>query len=92
MIYLCDCLQDVNITIMSYVKVLRITLRTLKGFIDEQKFKSCLEKAFEVISKASMEIPLTSGMAAQGQNGLMTDSNNHAHVGNNSVKAISQHG
>ncbi|KAK7258561.1 hypothetical protein RIF29_24141 [Crotalaria pallida] len=51
-----DVPEDVNITIMSYVKVLRITLRTLKGFIDEQKFKSCLEKAFEVISKASMEI------------------------------------
>ncbi|KAK7281743.1 hypothetical protein RIF29_09990 [Crotalaria pallida] len=49
--------ENVNITIMSYVKVLRITLRTLKGFIDEQKFKSCIEKAFEIIFKASMEIP-----------------------------------
>ncbi|XP_019451296.1 PREDICTED: O-acyltransferase WSD1-like [Lupinus angustifolius] len=49
--------ENVNITIISYVKVLRITLRTLKGFIDEQKLKLCMEKAFEIIFKASMEIP-----------------------------------
>ncbi|CAJ1978919.1 unnamed protein product [Sphenostylis stenocarpa] len=47
--------ENVDITIMSYVKVLRITLRTLKGFIDEQKFKFCMEKAFDVIFKAAME-------------------------------------
>ncbi|KAK7404997.1 hypothetical protein VNO78_06110 [Psophocarpus tetragonolobus] len=34
--------ENVDITIMSYVKELRITLKTLKGFIDEQKFKFCL--------------------------------------------------
>ncbi|XP_039689836.1 O-acyltransferase WSD1 isoform X2 [Medicago truncatula] len=48
--------ENVDITIMSYVKILRITLRTLKGFIDERKFKFCMEKAVEVIFKAAMEI------------------------------------
>ncbi|KAK2381126.1 O-acyltransferase WSD1 [Trifolium repens] len=48
--------ENVDITIMSYVKILRITLRTLKGFIDEQNFKFCMEKAIEVIFKAAMEI------------------------------------
>lgn len=49
-------LQNVDVTIMSYVKTVRITLQTLKGFIDEQKPKSCIEKAVEVIFKAAMEI------------------------------------
>ncbi|CAJ2642279.1 wax ester synthase/diacylglycerol acyltransferase 4-like [Trifolium pratense] len=48
--------ENVNITIVSYVKILKITLRTLKGFIDEKKFKFCIEKAVEVIFKAAMEI------------------------------------
>ncbi|XP_058733885.1 wax ester synthase/diacylglycerol acyltransferase 4-like [Vicia villosa] len=48
--------EDVNITIMSYVKILRMTMKTLKGFIDEHKLKFCMEKAFEVMYKASMEI------------------------------------
>ncbi|XP_058735214.1 wax ester synthase/diacylglycerol acyltransferase 4-like [Vicia villosa] len=48
--------QDINIAIMSYVKVLRVSMKTLKGFIDEQKLKFCMEKAFEVIFKASMKI------------------------------------
>ncbi|XP_027345757.1 O-acyltransferase WSD1-like [Abrus precatorius] len=48
--------ENLNVTIMSYVKVIRITLRTLKGFIDEQKLKFCMEKAYEVIFKAAMEI------------------------------------
>ncbi|MED6172970.1 hypothetical protein PIB30_054923 [Stylosanthes scabra] len=47
--------ENVNITIMSYVNTLRITMRTMKGFVDEQKFKSCMEKSFEVISKSAME-------------------------------------
>ncbi|KAL9277421.1 hypothetical protein ACSQ67_025030 [Phaseolus vulgaris] len=51
--------ENIDITIMSYVKVLRITLRTLKGFIDEQKLKFCMEKAFDVIFKAAMEISQT---------------------------------
>ncbi|TKY66840.1 O-acyltransferase WSD1 [Spatholobus suberectus] len=51
--------ENVDITIMSYVKVLRITFRTLKGFVDEKKFKFCMEKAFDVIFKAAMEISET---------------------------------
>ncbi|KAF7805946.1 O-acyltransferase WSD1 [Senna tora] len=47
--------ENVNITIMSYMKTLRVTLRTLKGFIDEHKFKCCIQNAFEVIYKAAME-------------------------------------
>ncbi|KAK7286753.1 hypothetical protein RJT34_21974 [Clitoria ternatea] len=47
--------ENVNITIMSYVNELRITLRTLKGFVYEQKFKFCMEKAFENIYQAAME-------------------------------------
>jgi hypothetical protein len=38
------------------VKILRITLRTLKGFIDEKILKFCMEKAVEVIFKAAMEV------------------------------------
>lgn len=54
----CTCvwLQNVNITIVSYVETLRITLRTLKGFIDELKLKFCMEKAVEDISKAATDI------------------------------------
>ncbi|KRH55869.2 hypothetical protein GLYMA_06G291300v4 [Glycine max] len=51
--------ENVDITIMSYVKVIRITLRTLKGFVDEQKFKFCIEKAYDVMFKAAMEISET---------------------------------
>ncbi|CAI8617044.1 unnamed protein product [Vicia faba] len=48
--------QDINITIMSYVEVLRVTMKTLKGFIDEEKLKLCMENAFEFIFTASMNI------------------------------------
>ncbi|XP_058730389.1 wax ester synthase/diacylglycerol acyltransferase 4-like [Vicia villosa] len=48
--------EDINIAIMSYMKTLRITLKTLKGFIDEQKLKFCMDKAVEVIFKEATEI------------------------------------
>ncbi|CAI8617042.1 unnamed protein product [Vicia faba] len=48
--------EDINIAIMSYMKTLRITLKTLKGFIDEQKLKFCMDKAVELIFKAAKEI------------------------------------
>ncbi|KAL5054328.1 hypothetical protein RYX36_035010, partial [Vicia faba] len=48
--------EDVNIAIMSYVKIVRMTMKTLKGFIDEYKLKFCMEKAFEVMYKTSMVI------------------------------------
>ncbi|XP_045820672.1 wax ester synthase/diacylglycerol acyltransferase 4-like [Trifolium pratense] len=49
--------ESINIAVMSYTKTLRITLKTHKGFIDEQKFKLCMVRAFEDISKVAMEIP-----------------------------------
>lgn len=50
-------LQSINIAVISYTRTLRVTLKTHKGFIDEEKFKLCMVKAFEVISKAAMETP-----------------------------------
>ncbi|XP_027909849.1 O-acyltransferase WSD1-like isoform X1 [Vigna unguiculata] len=49
--------ESINISVISYTKTLRITLKTQKGFIDERKFKLCVVKAFDVISKAAMEMP-----------------------------------
>ncbi|KEH30693.1 O-acyltransferase WSD1-like protein [Medicago truncatula] len=34
--------ESINIAVMSYTRILRITLKTQKGFIDEQKFKFCM--------------------------------------------------
>ncbi|KAK2434716.1 O-acyltransferase WSD1 [Trifolium repens] len=48
--------ESINIAVMSYTKTLRITLKTHKGFIDERKFKLCMVKAFEDISKEAMEV------------------------------------
>ncbi|KAK2434722.1 O-acyltransferase WSD1 [Trifolium repens] len=49
--------ESIDIAVMSYTRTLRITLKTQKDLIDEHKFKSCMVRAFEAISKASMEIP-----------------------------------
>ncbi|KAJ1397528.1 O-acyltransferase, WSD1, N-terminal [Sesbania bispinosa] len=49
--------ESIDIAVMSYRRILRITLKTQKGFIDEQKFKLCMVKAFEDISRAAMEMP-----------------------------------
>ncbi|KAL2328197.1 hypothetical protein Fmac_021624 [Flemingia macrophylla] len=49
--------ESINIAVISYTRTLRITLKTQKGFIDEKKFKFFIVKAFEVISKAALEIP-----------------------------------
>ncbi|CAJ2642281.1 unnamed protein product [Trifolium pratense] len=49
--------ESIDIAVMSYARTLRITLKTQKDLIDEQKFKLCMVRAFEAISKASMEIP-----------------------------------
>ncbi|KAJ7974223.1 O-acyltransferase WSD1 [Quillaja saponaria] len=48
--------ESVAISIMSYMGKLRVTLKTEKGFIDEQKLKSCMGKAYEMILKAAQEI------------------------------------
>ncbi|RDX60849.1 O-acyltransferase WSD1, partial [Mucuna pruriens] len=47
--------ESINIAVISYTRTLRITLKTQKGFIDENKFKFCVVKAFEVISEAAMK-------------------------------------
>ncbi|XP_011037140.1 PREDICTED: O-acyltransferase WSD1-like [Populus euphratica] len=49
--------QSLTITMVSYAGKLRVAVGTEKGFMDSQKFKSCLETAFEMISKSSCEIP-----------------------------------
>ncbi|KAF8391334.1 hypothetical protein HHK36_023638 [Tetracentron sinense] len=46
--------QSLTITIMTYMGKLRVALGAQKDFIDHQKFKSCLETAFEKIFKASV--------------------------------------
>lgn len=35
---------------------LRVAVGTEKGFMDPQRFKSCMEKAFEMIFKAAHEL------------------------------------
>ncbi|KAG4925803.1 hypothetical protein JHK87_051343 [Glycine soja] len=48
--------ESLVISIMSYMGVLRVTLKTEKGFIDEHKLKSCMQSAFDKILQAAMEI------------------------------------
>ncbi|XP_027926793.1 O-acyltransferase WSD1-like [Vigna unguiculata] len=50
--------ESLVISIMSYMEVIKVTLKTEKDFIDEQKLKSCMQSAFEMILQAAMEIPL----------------------------------
>ncbi|XP_057792474.1 wax ester synthase/diacylglycerol acyltransferase 4-like [Salvia miltiorrhiza] len=47
--------QSLSVTMRSYVGKLRIALTSEKGFIDQNKLKSCIEFAFEVIYKAAIE-------------------------------------
>ncbi|KAI4351612.1 hypothetical protein L6164_005956 [Bauhinia variegata] len=49
--------ESLVITIISYMGVLRVTFKTEKDFIDEEKFKSCMKRAFDTILKAAMEVP-----------------------------------
>ncbi|XP_027351411.1 O-acyltransferase WSD1-like [Abrus precatorius] len=49
--------ESLAISIMSYVGVLRVTLKTEKDFIDEKKLKSCMQSAFKMILKAATEVP-----------------------------------
>lgn len=50
--------ESLVISIMSYMGVLRVAFKTEKDFIDEQKLKSCIQSAFEIILQAAMVIPL----------------------------------
>ncbi|KAK3043388.1 hypothetical protein RJ639_002690 [Escallonia herrerae] len=46
--------QSLTITVMSYMKKLRVVVGATKGHIDSKDFKSCIEKAFEMIFKAAV--------------------------------------
>lgn len=46
--------QSLTITMMSYMGTLRIAVGTENGQIQSHKFKSCLQKAFDIIFKASV--------------------------------------
>lgn len=49
--------ESLVISIMSYMGVLRVTLKTEKDFIDEQRLKSCMQSAFEMIYQSAMKVP-----------------------------------
>ncbi|KAL5143563.1 O-acyltransferase WSD1 [Glycine soja] len=49
--------ESLVISVMSYMGVLSVTLKTEKDFIDEHKLKLCMQSAFEIILQAAMEIP-----------------------------------
>ena len=46
-------MQNVTITIVSYMGNLRVTAGIEKGFLDPKKFKSCVENAFQMMLKAA---------------------------------------
>ena len=50
-------LQSLVISIVSYMESLTVSAVIEKEFLDPQKFKSCVENAFEIILKAADEIP-----------------------------------
>ncbi|XP_060672752.1 wax ester synthase/diacylglycerol acyltransferase 4-like [Ziziphus jujuba] len=45
--------EDLDINIVSYMGKLSVTFGTKEGHIDQQKFKSCMEQAFDTIFKAA---------------------------------------
>ncbi|KAL1834310.1 hypothetical protein ACET3Z_003961 [Daucus carota] len=45
--------QSAQITVMSYVGMLRLGIEVEKNFINEYKFKSCIANAFNMISEAA---------------------------------------
>lgn len=50
-------LQGLDVTIVSYMGNVRVAFKMEKGLIEPQKFKSCMQNAFEMIRKASDEYP-----------------------------------
>lgn len=46
-------MQGLDVTIVSYMGKVRIAFKMEKGLIDPPKFKSFMEKSFEMILKAS---------------------------------------
>ncbi|GAV80595.1 WES_acyltransf domain-containing protein/DUF1298 domain-containing protein [Cephalotus follicularis] len=49
--------QSLTITMLSYMGNLRVAIGTEKGFIEPQKFKACIEIAYQKMLKAAREIP-----------------------------------
>ncbi|GAV80596.1 WES_acyltransf domain-containing protein/DUF1298 domain-containing protein [Cephalotus follicularis] len=49
--------QNLTISVLSYMGKLRVAVGTEKGFIDPQKFKACIEIAYQKMLKAASEIP-----------------------------------
>ncbi|KAH9610087.1 hypothetical protein KSS87_014216 [Heliosperma pusillum] len=47
--------QSLTITILSYMRTLRIAVGVERGHIDVQKFNSCIEHAFQLIYNAAMK-------------------------------------
>lgn len=48
--------QSLSVTVISYMRKLRVAVVAEKGFIDAQKLKSCIENAFEMIFDAACNI------------------------------------
>jgi predicted peroxiredoxin len=46
-------LQGLDVTMVSYMGKVRVAFKMEKGFIDPQKFNSCMETAYEMILEAS---------------------------------------
>lgn len=47
--------QSLSATMISYMGKLRIAITVEKGFIDQNKLKSCIEHAFEIIYNAALQ-------------------------------------
>ena len=50
-------LQSLTITMVSYMGNLRVAIGSEKGFLDPDKFKSCVINAFEMTLQAAHDIP-----------------------------------
>ncbi|XP_059452804.1 wax ester synthase/diacylglycerol acyltransferase 11-like isoform X2 [Corylus avellana] len=50
--------QSLTVSIINYMGNLRVTAGIEKGFLEPQKFKSCMKNAFEMMLKAVDELPL----------------------------------
>ncbi|KAI4299768.1 hypothetical protein L6164_033195 [Bauhinia variegata] len=57
--------MDLVVTMMRYMGVLRITFKMDKGFLIEQKLKSCVVDAFDKILKAARDMPISCSKDSQ---------------------------
>lgn len=49
--------QNLTITMVSYMRKLRVAVGTEKGHIDPQKYNSCIQEAFDIMFKAAVGSP-----------------------------------